>query len=92
MSLCHIQLKEFNKSLDYLKESYIFDKNNIKTIYRLGYSYLKLDDLDNAYYYLEIGLSKDKQSKELNQLKSEIDHQKSLMDNKAKKLFKKLIN
>ena len=92
IAFSHIQTEAYSKALDYLIESNIYDKKNLKTIYRLAFVNYKLKEYEKSLEYCNTGLISDPDNKEFNGLKNDIINQQIAIENKSKKLFKKLLN
>ena len=92
IAFSHIQTESYSKAIDYLVESNIYDKKNLKTIYRLAFVYYKLSNYEKSTEYCNNGLTSDPNNKEFISLKNDIINQQTIIENKSKKLFKKLLN
>lgn len=92
LAFANIQLKDYYKALDFLKENLIYDSKNIKTIYRVAFCYQMLKDVDKAFIYCKAGLDIDSNNIEFKNMKEDLTQIINKRDLKQKQLFKKLIN
>lgn len=91
ISMCKINSNLFDDAIGYCQEVLRIDKNNIKAIYRIAYSYFKKDQFEESYNYINKGLEIEKDNPMLIELKNDINKRKQFLENESKKLFKKII-
>lgn len=91
ISFCKIQLEDYKKAIEFLNDCYIYNKKNLKCIYRIAHCYNCLNEMDKASDYVERGLIIDSSSKELLNLKEDIKLKNKKLDDERRRVFKKLI-
>jgi len=91
LSMCKINLSRYDEAIGYCDEVLRIDKNNIKAIYRIAFSYFKKDQFEESYKFIDKGLEIEKDNSALLELKNDIVKRKQYLDNESKKLFKKII-
>jgi tetratricopeptide (TPR) repeat protein len=91
LSICKMNLKKYDEAIGYCQEALRIDKNNLKAIYRIAYSYLQTDKLDDAKKYVDEGLKVDPNSKDFIDLGNQINHKIRDNEDNARKFFKKLV-
>ena len=90
LSMALMNLGRYKDAVGYLQEAKRLDMKNLKTIYRMSYCYLKMENIDEAKKYVNEGISLcDKKSNEFEQLKEEICKKERENDRMAARLFKK---
>ena len=72
LSMALMNLAKYKEAIGYLKEAKRLEPKNLKTLYRMGYCYLKLNSLDEAKQIVDEGLAIDNNSNEFKQLKDDI--------------------
>ena len=91
VSLCKINLNQYDQAIGNCLEVLRIDKKNIKAVYRIAYSYFKKDNFDESYINIEKGLEIEKDNPLLIELKNDIIKRKQFLENESSKLFKKII-
>jgi tetratricopeptide (TPR) repeat protein len=91
LSICKMNLKKYDEAIGYCQEALRIDKTNLKAIYRIAYSYLQIDKLDDARKWVNDGLKIDSSSKDFTELNNQINNKIRENDDNARKFFKKLV-
>jgi FK506-binding protein 4/5 len=91
VSMCKINLGLFEEAINCCNEALRVDNKNMKAIYRIAFSYFKLDKLDEAKKSIQECLELDSKEKLFNDLKDQIEFKEKENDLKAKKMFKKFL-
>jgi len=91
IAMCKINLGKFDEAINCSNEALRVDKNNLKALYRIAFSYFKLDKYEEAKKSIQDGLAIDPKEKLFFDLRQQIEDKEKENDMKAAKMFKKLI-
>ncbi len=91
MSMCHMNLNKYDNAIGYCIEALRIDKNNLKAIYRVAYSYFKLDKFDDSRKYIADGFKLQPNMAEFKQLEESINKRQKELDDASRRLFKKIL-
>ena len=91
ISICKINLKKYDEAIGYCQEALRIDKNNLKAIYRIAYSYLQMEKIDESNKYVSDGLKINSSSQDFIDLKNQIEKKSKELEDNSRKFFKKLV-
>ena len=87
ISLCNLKLKKYREVITSCKEAIRFDNQNPKLYYRLGYSYLQLNELDDAEKYLMYASSFNENNYEIKRALLELKKSQNIHRRKERELY-----
>ena len=90
MSMCLISLNKYEDAIGHCQEALRIDKNNIKALYRISFSYFKLDKFEESKKFIKESLAIQPDSKEFKSLSNDIIAREKEIEDQSRKLFKKI--
>jgi tetratricopeptide (TPR) repeat protein len=91
MAMCKINLNKFEEAIGYCQEALRIDKANLKAIYRVAFSYFKLEKFDDSRKAIQDGLKLQPDSSDFKSLIEAICKREKEMEDQSRKLFKKIM-
>ena len=90
MAMCKMNLNKYDEAIGYCQEALRIDKKNVKAIYRIAYSYFKLEKFEESRTFINDGLKIQPESAEFKSLLESIAQREKDIENESRKLFKKI--
>jgi tetratricopeptide (TPR) repeat protein len=90
MSMCLMNINKFEEAIGQCSEALRIDKNNLKAIYRIAFSYFKLDKYDESKKFINDAFKIQPDSTEFKSLLESIKSKEKENEDQSKKLFRKI--
>lgn len=90
MSMCLINVSKYEEAIGQCQEALRLDKNNLKALYRIAYSYLKLDKLEESKKVISDSLKIQPDSNEFKGLLDNVKAREKEIEDQSRRLFRKI--
>jgi tetratricopeptide (TPR) repeat protein len=91
ISMCKINLGKYDDAINNCLEALRFDNSNLKAIYRIAFSYFKIEKFDKAKEYINDALKIEPKEKLFLELRKNIEDKEKENDLIAARMFKKIL-
>lgn len=91
VSMCKINLGKYEDAISCCNEALRVDNQNLKALYRIAFSYFKMEKFEEAKKQIAEGLKINSQEKLFEDLRKQIEDKEKENDLKASKMFKKIL-
>ena len=91
VSMCKMNIGKYDEAINCCLEALRVDSKNLKAIYRIAFSYFKIDKYDQAKKYIDDALKIDQNEKLFLDLRKNVEDKEKENDMKAARMFKKIL-
>jgi tetratricopeptide (TPR) repeat protein len=91
VSMCKMNIGKYDEAINCCLEALRVDSKNLKAIYRVAFSYFKIDNYDKARNYINDALKIEPNEKLFLELKKNIEDKEKENDMKTAKIFRKIL-